>query len=86
MLVPMHQLVTRVDDRLVRELDALVAAGVFGSRSDAVRMALADIIDHHRRRLIGEAIVTGYEAVPQTDDELSGLTEATRALIEEEPW
>jgi Arc/MetJ-type ribon-helix-helix transcriptional regulator len=79
------QLVTRVDDRLGAEVDALVSAGVVESRSDAVRQALEDLVDRHRRREIGAQIVDGYRRQPQGDDD--GYTdEATLAMIAEEPW
>jgi hypothetical protein len=51
-----------------------------------VRLGLERLVDEHRRRRVGEAIVDAYRRVPQTADELSGLEEATRALINEEPW
>jgi hypothetical protein len=35
---------------------------------------------------MGARIAAAYRLRPQTDDELWGLDEATRALIEEEPW
>ena len=57
----MSQLVTRIDDDLAREIDALVEEGVVESRSDAVRQALRELIDRHRRRKIGEAIVRDLE-------------------------
>jgi Arc/MetJ-type ribon-helix-helix transcriptional regulator len=82
----MAQLVTRVDDRLVEQIDALVAAGVVANRSDAVRLGLTSLIDHHRRRQLGMTIVEGYRSLPQTEEELAGLDDATRSLIEEEPW
>ena len=82
----MAQLVTRLDDQLVEQVDALVAKGVVASRSEAVRLGLTRLIDHHRRREVGAHIVDGYRSRPQTDEELAGLDAATRSLIEEEPW
>jgi len=82
----MAQLVTRLDDRLVEEVDGLVAEGVVASRSEAVRLGLEQIVDQHRRRRIGAEIADAYRQRPQTEDELAGLDAATRALIEEEPW
>jgi Arc/MetJ-type ribon-helix-helix transcriptional regulator len=82
----MAQFVTRLDDRLAEEVDALVAAGVVASRSDAVRLGLTTLLDDHRRRQLGAAIVEGYRRLPQTDEELAGLEESTRSLIAEEPW
>lgn len=82
----MAQLVTRVDDRLLAQVDALVDEGVAATRSDAVRLGLVALVESHRRQRTGTAIVEGYRRHPQQDDELAGLDEATRALIEEEPW
>jgi Arc/MetJ-type ribon-helix-helix transcriptional regulator len=80
------QLVTRIDDDLARDIDLLVADGVVASRSEAVRQALRELIDRHRRRKIGDAIVEGYLRQPQTDEELAWTDEAARRMIEEEPW
>ncbi|HUZ09417.1 MAG TPA: ribbon-helix-helix domain-containing protein [Acidimicrobiales bacterium] len=82
----MAQFVTRLDDRLVREVDALVSVGVVANRSEAVRLGLERLVDQHRRRQIGTEIAEGYRRRPQTDEELAGLDQATRALVEEEPW
>jgi Arc/MetJ-type ribon-helix-helix transcriptional regulator len=82
----MAQLVTRVDDRLLAQVDALVDEGVAATRSDAVRLGLVALVESHRRQQTGTAIVEGYRRHPQPDDEVAGLDEATRALIEEEPW
>jgi Arc/MetJ-type ribon-helix-helix transcriptional regulator len=82
----MAQLVTRLDDRLLAEVDELVADGVVASRSEAVRLALTRLVDQHQRRQIGAAIADAYRRSPQTDDELAGLDAATRALVDEEPW
>jgi Arc/MetJ-type ribon-helix-helix transcriptional regulator len=82
----MAQLVTRLDDRLVEEVDGLVADGVVANRSEAVRLGLEQLVDRHRRRRVGERIADAYRSKPQSDVELAGLDAATRALIEEEPW
>lgn len=82
----MPQLVTRVDDELLHQLDGLVDDGVVASRSEAVRLALGEMLDRHRRHAIGEAIVAGYRRIPQTADEISWSEEATAAMIAEEPW
>lgn len=82
----MSQLVTRIDDDLARQLDELVAEGVVESRSDAVRTALRELIDRHRRRRIAEADVAAYLEQPQTEEELAGVDEAARRMIEDEPW
>ncbi len=82
----MAQLVTRLDDTLMAEVDALVADGVVATRSEAVRVGLLQLVDRHRRRRVGAAIADAYRRLPQTEDELGGLDDATRALIAEEPW
>jgi len=80
------QLVTRVDDELVEQIDALVSEGVVDSRSDAVRQALRALVDSHRRRRIVEATLAAYTAQPQTEDEVGWSHDATVRMIEEEPW
>ena len=82
----MAQLVARVDDSLVAEVDRLVADGVVASRSEAMRVGLEELVEAHRRKLVGMRIVEAYRLLPQTEDELAGLDAATRALVEEEPW
>ncbi len=82
----MAQVVTRLDDKLAAELDSLVADGIVSNRSEAVRLGLERLVDEHRRQRIGAQIVDAYRSRPQTDDELAGLDQATRALVAEEPW
>ena len=82
----MTQLVARVDDSLLAQLDELVASGDVQSRSDAVRRALEEMLDRKRRHQIGEAIVEAYRRVPETDDELEWAARSTRTMIGEEPW
>ena len=82
----MTQLVTRVPEDLIKGLDDLVASGAFESRSDAVREALFQLIDKHRREEIGRQIVEGYTRMPQTEDEFPETEALGREMIEEEPW
>lgn len=82
----MAQMVTRLDDDLLAEVDELVAEGVAASRSEAVRLGLERLVDQERRHRIGTRIAESYRRQPQSDDELAGLDEATRTLVEEEPW
>lgn len=82
----MAQLVTRIDDDLAAALDALIEDGAASSRSDAVRIGLTQMIEQHMRQKVGDAIAEAYRRTPQTDEEIAGLDDATRALIEEEPW
>lgn len=82
----MAQVVTRLDDKLIADLDGLVTDGFVASRSEGVRMGLERLVEEHRRRRIGAEIVAGYARRPETDEELAQAEQATRALIEEEPW
>jgi Arc/MetJ-type ribon-helix-helix transcriptional regulator len=82
----MAQFVTRIDDRMARDIDALVAEGVVASRSEAVRRGLEDLIDRHRRARTGRAIIDGYRRIPQTEAEIGWADEATRRMIRDEPW
>ena len=82
----MAQLVTRVDDELVAQLDEIVESGEAESRSDAVRRALEAMIERRRRRLVGEAIAEAYRRIPETPEELRWADQSTRSMIAEEPW
>jgi Arc/MetJ-type ribon-helix-helix transcriptional regulator len=81
-----QQLVTRIDDRLATEIDALVADGTVASRSEAVRVSLEAWLDRVRRGRIGQAIVDGYRRVPQTPEELEWADAGASDMIAEEPW
>lgn len=82
----MAQLVTRVDDELVFQLDEMVESGEVKSRSDAVRRALEAMIDQRARRLVAEATVEAYRRIPQTEEELRWADAGTKAMIAEGPW
>lgn len=82
----MAQIIARMDDQLMAQLDEIVASGEAESRSDAVRQALEAMIDQRRRRLVGEAIAEGYRRAPETEEELRWAAENARALVAEEPW
>ncbi|HUQ62997.1 MAG TPA: ribbon-helix-helix domain-containing protein [Acidimicrobiales bacterium] len=82
----MPQLVTRVGDDVIAAIDALVAEGVVANRSAAVRLALEQLVDRHRRRAVGVQIAEGYRRHPQTDAEIGWADEATARMIADEPW
>ena len=82
----MTQLVTRVNDGLVRQVDRLVEDGVVASRSDAVRRGLRALVDNERRRSVATAIVEGYCRQPQARNEVGWSEEMARSMIAEEPW
>ncbi len=80
------QVPTRFRAAEVTALDELVADGVATSRSDAIRLAVAQLADRHRRAKIGEAIAAAYRAMPQTDDDDAWAMASAEALTEAEPW
>jgi len=82
----MTQLVTRVDDELVRQVDQLVENGAVKSRSDAVRRGLRAVVDTERRRSVAASIVDGYRRRPQAEDEAGWSEDMARSMIAEEPW
>ncbi len=84
--VHMAQLVTRIDDDIVHSLDDLVDRNVFASRSDAVRIAVHNLVEEHRRREIGQTIANAYVRTPQTAAAVGWGDAATRKMIEAEPW
>ena len=86
MLSVMTQLVTRVDDDLIAEVDQLVAAGVVASRSEAVRLGLVRLIDRHRRDHVGARIVASYLERPQDEHDIGWADESSARMIAAEPW
>ncbi len=82
----MAQFVTRLEDSLAERIDTLVAAGVFESRSDAVRVGLERLVDELERERIGQQIVEGYMRIPPTAEEIAWAHESGRRMIEAEPW
>ncbi len=82
----MAQLVTRVEDDLAAAVDQLVEAGVFASRSEAVRLGLERLVDRCRRDAIGAEIARGYRECPQSDAEIAWADESSVQMIAEEPW
>lgn len=82
----MAQLVTRVDDHLLSQVDRLVETGEVSNRSEAVRMALRRFVEEAERRRQGDAMVRAYRDRPQADEEGSWSDAATIEMIASEPW
>jgi hypothetical protein len=49
-----------------------------------VRVALEQLVDRHRRRVLGEQITAGCVATPQTDAEVGWADEASASMIADE--
>ncbi len=82
----MAQLVARLEDGLADRVDSLVVAGVFASRSEAVRRALEQLVDQLERERIGREIVEAYRRMPQTEEELAWADESLERMLAEESW
>lgn len=80
------QIAVKLDDRVVVELDQLVAQGRFDSRSAAVRAGLAAILEGERRRRIDDGFREGYARSPDTPAELADAERLAAEAIEDEPW
>lgn len=81
-----EQVAIRLPDQQLAFIDELVGGGRFPSRAEAIRTAIAAMIDAEHRRALGRRIVEGYERTPQTDQELASAAAAATASIADEPW
>lgn len=81
----MTTLAARLPDDLLRDLDALVAAGDFPNRTAVVRTALERLIADERRREVDRQIVEGYRRFP-AEPPTSFERELAERSIAEEPW
>ncbi|MFP5317585.1 MAG: ribbon-helix-helix domain-containing protein [Acidimicrobiia bacterium] len=82
----MTQIAVKLPDRLVRELDELVAQGLFPSRSSAVRRAVEIIVSGQRRHALEEAYANGYRLAPESESELVEAIRLAKQAIDDEPW
>jgi len=80
------QLAVKLSKSMVEEIDELVRAGRFGSRTDAVRAALDRMLEEIREGQVTAAIVEGYRRIPPDEADDAWADAATRAMIMEEPW
>lgn len=82
----MTQIAVKLPDGLLRELDELVAQGLFSSRSSAVRRAVEIIVSGQRRDALEEAYANGYREVPESESELAEAKRLATQAIDDEPW
>lgn len=82
----MTQLVTRIDDELLAQVDLVISWGELQNRSEAVRQALVELVNDRVRRRAGQQIADAYLRVPQTSAETAGHDTAAREMIAAEPW
>ena len=82
----MTQIAVKLPDGLVRELDALVAQGLFANRSSAVRRAIEMIVSGQHRAAVEEMYSDGYRRVPESESELAEARRLATLAINDEPW
>ncbi|MEA2826099.1 MAG: hypothetical protein QOG43_538 [Actinomycetota bacterium] len=82
----MTQIAVKLPDGLVRELDELVAQGLFASRSSAVRRAVEMIVSGQHRAALEEVYANGYRRLPESESELAEARRLAMLAINDEPW
>lgn len=80
------QIAVKLPDDLLNELDNLVRAGAFASRSQAVRAGVEAVISGQHRRLLAEKFREGFAKLPDTPQEIADSTRLAVDAIHEEPW
>lgn len=81
-----QQIAVKLPDALLRDVDGLIGAGAFETRSHAVRHALEGLVRADRRKVIDEAFASGFAAHPETADELADAARLAVESIDDEPW
>ena len=80
------QIAVKLPDRLVAELDALVARGAFDSRSEAVRHGIEALVRSDERQQIDAAFEEAFTRHPDTAEEMAEATRLAIESINDEPW
>jgi len=80
------QIAVKLPDRLVGELDRLVEAGAFDSRSQAVRSGLKAMVAARRREDVDREYRNASAQVPESDVELAEAHRLAVDAIHDEPW
>jgi Arc/MetJ-type ribon-helix-helix transcriptional regulator len=78
----MSQIAVRLSDSELRQLDAVVDSGGFGTRAEAVRAGIRLLTQAARDQRIAAAYAKAYGEVPLTEDEAEML-DAAMALTAE---
>lgn len=82
-LAPTMEAVRAQSEAVVQRL---VDAGEYASSADAVAADVHQLVELARQRIIGDAIVAGYQRHPQIDDEVAVARAAGVRAIAAEPW
>ena len=81
-----RQLAVKLPDDLVDELDRLVQAGAFDSRSQAIRTGIEAMVARHRRQEIDQRFRDGAARFPETIEDIDEATALAISSIDDEPW
>ncbi len=80
------QIAVKLPDRLVSELDVLIANGAFANRSDAVRRGIEALVVTGRRQDIEQRYREGFTKRPETTEEMLDAERLAFEAIDAEPW
>ncbi|MEJ7891168.1 MAG: ribbon-helix-helix domain-containing protein [Solirubrobacteraceae bacterium] len=80
------QIAVKLPYGLVSEIDRLVEAGTFTSRSQAIRSGLETMVAVQRREVIDRRYRDAAARCPETQDEIAEVTDLAIKAIHEEPW
>lgn len=80
-----EQLAVRLSERTLRSLDQLVRSGRFANRTEAIRVAIDELIAGAARQEVDAAIREGYRRAPDAHTD-RWLEAATKAMVRAEPW
>jgi Arc/MetJ-type ribon-helix-helix transcriptional regulator len=84
--VATEQIAVRLPEKLLAQLDDLVARGVYENRAAAVRAGIEAIAELERQRQLDRTIIAGYRRIPPTAGETDAALASLREAIAEEPW
>lgn len=73
-------------DQVATALEALVATALSNSPPNPAHAAVLTVIDENHRRRTDEAIVAGYERIPQAEHDPGWSDGVTRRMIADDPW
>lgn len=82
----MTQVAVKLPDDLVRQVDELVARGVFPSRSSVIRLGLEAIVTAQRQQAVAQAYERAYGQLAESKEELAEATRLAISAIHDEPW
>ena len=80
------QIAVKLPYGLVSEIDRLVEAGTFTSRSQAIRSGLETMVAMQHREVIDRRYRDAAARYPETQDEIAEVTDLAIKAIHEEPW